>query len=343
MGLYSSYSNLAAYGHTIGFHFGPAVPIALDVGIPSFLILDSLRPTVLLRGVAWTLAAFTVFANGAAGHGDAMSRIVHMMMPAVPILIFEGIRHLGQDETRMEKVRLSRYLVSPVGTARLRVRMIRWEVTSYREALRVESAVLTARSVLVSEYRQESWRRTRGLVPAELRNHLHNGELPMERFFGPDWRLQVREWVCGVLDELDPHRMDRPAEQDQSELDLEPDSDLAEIDPWDRVWDQRDQFVSDRLPRDVVMFAIAAARDYHEQVNRHISGEDLRRKLSIAKTRANTLAALIRRTYESAADHGDPIVDSPPRGRAVSSDPSGPASDPTGLGGLEATETGALS
>jgi hypothetical protein len=59
---------------------------------------------------------------------------------------------------RMEKVRRSRWLLAPMSTARLRRRMILWEITSYRRALELEAERHAELARLEMTYGRD-WRR----------------------------------------------------------------------------------------------------------------------------------------------------------------------------------------
>jgi hypothetical protein len=333
MGYITSFDNLMTYAKKHGFLVAPALPIGLDLGIPALLLLDSLRPSAYLRWSAWGLTAFTVFANAAVTPGGGItSAVLHAVMPAVAVVFFETARHLREDPSRMDRIRFARYAVSPVRTVRLRVRMIRWEVTSYADALRLESAILLARAVLVSEYHQRVWRRTEKLVPVILRHQLDTGQVPHQLFFETDWPAAVRSWVREVLDDLDPHRGTGLLEPERSEPDSILVSDAGAPDPWDLIWDQRDRLVPQGVSGEAFIQAIAIARNHYEQVNRHIGGEKLRGPIFIAKARANTIARVLKTAYESGIDQAvalldpSPTADDAPEWQAETDpDPDGPA------------------
>lgn len=306
MGYTSSFSNLSKYAGLHGYPFPAALPIGLDLGIPALLILDWLRASPFLRTAAWSLAALTVFANGAVAGGTMRDRLLHAALPAIAILIVEAARHLRADPARMDRIRLSRYLVAPVRTLRLRARMVAWEVTSYSEALKLESAILYARAVLAAEYGQRSWRRTRKQVPVILVHELRTGQLPDGLFYG-DWRGAVLSWVRDTLNDLDPHRRPGPAEPDRSELVSEPvPAGVLERDPWDRVWDRLDSLDCDGLTPEQMTIAYAVARRHFDQVGRHIVADKLRGPVGIGKPKALTLATTLRTAYETASDQRSP-------------------------------------
>lgn len=211
MGYAGSFTHLQEYGATHGFPFrGAALPIGLDLGIPALLLLDWLNRSLFLRVGAWSLALWTVFANGAVADGSLTGRLLHATMPAVAIVIVEAARHLRDDPTQMDRIRWSRYLVAPVRTVRIRARMIAWEVTSYTEALRLESAVLYAQAMLTAELGGKSWRQTRKRVPVVLLHSLRTWQMPAGLAYATDWEAAVRDWIRGTLDELNPQLKPKP-------------------------------------------------------------------------------------------------------------------------------------
>lgn len=245
-GYISSFANLSRYASAHGWPHGALLPIGLDLGIPALLILDWLRASVFLRGGAWVLAAGTVAANGAVAGGTPRDRLLHAVMPALAIVIIEAARHLRDDPSRMDRIRASRWLLSPVRTPRLWRRMVLWEITSYSEALARESAILHARTVLAAAYGHRSWRRTRRHVPVSLAHQLATGQLPSTVLYGTDLQTAVRDWIREALAELDPVSVAVP----------EADSEAAEEAWWDRygtgpqeaVWEMVQEALADLTP-----------------------------------------------------------------------------------------------
>lgn len=155
-----------------------AVPVAVDLGIFLFTALDllltrlRLRP-VWLRFVPWGLIACTIYLNiePSLGKGDTRGAVGHMVVPAIWVIAVEvtaGIvrRVAGLTESddarrargRMDRVRLSRWLLAPVSTALLWRRMVLWETRSYREALGRERDRLLARTHLQDTHGPIKWR-----------------------------------------------------------------------------------------------------------------------------------------------------------------------------------------
>ncbi|TQL98840.1 uncharacterized protein DUF2637 [Actinoallomurus bryophytorum] len=149
IGMYVSFQTVYAYVHPWFRDTAWAVPISIDVAILVFSAADLLlsywrmaKPS--MRLIPWGFTAATIWLNWQAG-GPVPIRIAHAAMPALWVLFCEYARHVLAarvglvNGARMEKVRRSRWLLAPVSTARLRRRMILWEITSYRRALELEA------------------------------------------------------------------------------------------------------------------------------------------------------------------------------------------------------------
>ena len=149
IGMYVSFQTVYEYVHPWFRDTAWAVPISIDVAILVFSAADLLlsywrmaKPS--MRMIPWAFTAATVWLNWQAG-GPIPIRIAHATMPALWVLFCEYARHVlaarvGLVEGRhMEKVRGSRWLLAPMSTARMRRRMILWEITSYRRALELEA------------------------------------------------------------------------------------------------------------------------------------------------------------------------------------------------------------
>ncbi len=149
IGMYVSFQTVYEYVHPWFRDTSWAVPISIDVAILVFSAADLLlsywrmaKPS--MRLIPWAFTAATIWLNWQAG-GPIPIRIAHAAMPALWVLFCEYARHVlaarvGLVEgRRMEKVRGSRWLLAPMSTARMRRRMILWEITSYRRALELEA------------------------------------------------------------------------------------------------------------------------------------------------------------------------------------------------------------
>jgi hypothetical protein len=149
MGMYVSFQTVYEYVRPWFRDTAWVVPIAIDVAILVFSAADLLlsywrmaKPS--MRLVPWGFTAATIWLNWQAG-GPLPIRIAHAAMPALWILFCEYARHVLAARVglvsgaRMENVRRARWILAPMSTARLRRRMILWEITSYRRALELEA------------------------------------------------------------------------------------------------------------------------------------------------------------------------------------------------------------
>ncbi len=168
IGMYVSFQTVYEYVHPWFGDTAWAVPIAIDVAILVFSAADLLlsfwrmaKPS--MRLVPWGFTAATIWLNWQAG-GPVPIRIAHAAMPALWVLFCEYARHVLAARVglvtgaRMENVRRSRWLLAPLSTARLRRRMILWEITSYRRALELEAERRTEIARLETRHGR-GWRR----------------------------------------------------------------------------------------------------------------------------------------------------------------------------------------
>ncbi|MFJ7209501.1 DUF2637 domain-containing protein [Streptomyces sp. NPDC098789] len=185
LGLLSSYTALEAKATAWGWEWPWLLPVGIDVAIPAFtgasLIL--IRMGMELRWIRWVprvLTAVTVYLNWNASD-SASGRIGHAALTLLWVVFSEIASHVYATKigavtgkVRMDTVRRSRWLLAPIPTARLRRRMILWEIHSYDEAL--------------TRLQQETWLRARlreefGLLwrwkaPLEQRMALKLGSAP---------------------------------------------------------------------------------------------------------------------------------------------------------------------
>ncbi|MGW2748457.1 DUF2637 domain-containing protein [Streptomyces sp. NPDC001450] len=149
-GSYSAVQHLAL-DHGISPSIARWVPIGVDAGIGAFLCLDlalaMMRlPVPVLRPAAHLLTAATVWFNAAGtwAQGDWTGTGLHAVLPVLFVIGVESGRNAVaqlagiEDGTRMDGVRLSRWLLAPVPTFLLWRRMRLWEITSYTGALKLE-------------------------------------------------------------------------------------------------------------------------------------------------------------------------------------------------------------
>ncbi|MEV2262745.1 DUF2637 domain-containing protein [Streptomyces anulatus] len=146
LGLLSSYTALETKAATWGWDWPWLLPVGIDVAIPAFtganLIL--IRMGMELRWIRWVpraLTAVTVYLNWQASSTPG-GRLGHAALTLLWVIFSEIASHVYgtrigavTGKTRMETVRRSRWILAPIPTARLRRRMILWEITSYQQAL----------------------------------------------------------------------------------------------------------------------------------------------------------------------------------------------------------------
>ncbi|MCX4606967.1 DUF2637 domain-containing protein [Streptomyces mirabilis] len=152
-------------------HFGAFAmifPVGVDAGILVLLALDLLltwlrMPFAMLRQTAWLLTSATIAFNGAAAWPDPIGTGMHAVIPVLFVVVVEAARHaigVAADISaakHMESVRLSRWLLAPVGTFRLWRRMKLWELRSYAEVIALEQERLIERARLRRRYGRK-WR-----------------------------------------------------------------------------------------------------------------------------------------------------------------------------------------
>ena len=185
LGLLSSYTALETKAASWGWDWPWLLPVGIDVAIPAFtganLIL--IRMGMELRWIRWVpraLTAVTVYLNWQAST-TAGGRIGHAALTLLWVIFSEIASHVYgtrigavTGKKRMETVRRSRWILAPIPTARLRRRMILWEITSYEEALTRLQEQTYLRAQLKETY---GWR-WRSKAPLEQRMALKLGEAP---------------------------------------------------------------------------------------------------------------------------------------------------------------------
>ncbi|MGW2742351.1 DUF2637 domain-containing protein [Streptomyces sp. NPDC001450] len=167
IGFIGSYAAVRRLALAKGFgSFAMLFPVGLDCGILVLLALDLLltwlrMPLALLRHIAWMLTAATIAFNGAAAWPDPIGVGMHATIPVLFVAVVEAARHAigtAADITaarHMESVRLSRWLLAPVGTFLLWRRMKLYELRSYEAVIALEQERLIERARLRRRY---GWR-----------------------------------------------------------------------------------------------------------------------------------------------------------------------------------------
>ncbi len=178
VGLALSFDTVSAAGARWGFATPQMLPLAIDLAIPVFTVVNLLliRMDMALgwvRLLPWALTGVTCWLNVAAGH-SLSAKIAHGTMPMLWVALSEVAAHVyaarigAVTGRRMEKIRRSRWLLAPVTTFTLWRRMTLWEITSYTDALARERERQLARADLRTEHgrrwRSKTDRRTRVLL-----------------------------------------------------------------------------------------------------------------------------------------------------------------------------------
>jgi hypothetical protein len=168
LGFAISFSSVA---HAAASSFGkwaPAVPIGTDLAIAVFsgadLVLARLdmRPR-WVRLLPWSLTSATVYLN-VSGQATMFGRIAHAVFPSLWVVAVALASHVIRVRahlatgTAMDPVPAIRWLLAPVSTARLKRRMILWEIRSYTAALERERERVLALTALQDTYGAIAWR-----------------------------------------------------------------------------------------------------------------------------------------------------------------------------------------
>ena len=148
------------------------VPTGIDLGIFVFSALDIVLAIldmriVWLRLVPWALTAVTIQLNIADQTGQpaltGFDKLAHGVLPAMWALSVEVGAHVVRKRARltnakrMDRVRVSRWLLAPVPTLGLWRRMVLWEERSYPAALARERTRVLAKTDLQDRYGR-AWR-----------------------------------------------------------------------------------------------------------------------------------------------------------------------------------------
>jgi hypothetical protein len=168
IGLVNSFHSVAAAAESSFGRLAFTVPLAIDIGILVFSALDLVLAKLdmriaWLRLLPWSLVAVTIYLNVEA-ESTWFGRIAHAVLPglwvvAVEVGTYAVRRWVGlSSPSRMDRIRVSRWLLAPVPTLGLWRRMVLWEVRSYPDALARERDRLLAKTRLQDTYGRFSWR-----------------------------------------------------------------------------------------------------------------------------------------------------------------------------------------
>jgi hypothetical protein len=143
------------------------VPTGIDLGIFVFSALDIVLAIlnmriVWLRLIPWALTAVTIQLNIADQTGQppltGFDKLAHGVLPAMWALSVEVGAHVVRKRAqltsakRMDRVRLSRWLLAPLPTLGLWRRMVLWEERSYPAALARERSRVLAKTDMQDRY-----------------------------------------------------------------------------------------------------------------------------------------------------------------------------------------------
>ncbi|MGW4086988.1 DUF2637 domain-containing protein [Streptomyces sp. NPDC004822] len=182
LGFYASFDAVSAKAAQWGFDEPWVLPTAIDSAIPVFTgaYLFLIRMDMRLwwaRLVPWALSLITCALNVAAGN-SLWSKVAHGAMSLLWVAVSEIAAHtyavrIGAAtgrRRRMDKVRWSRWLLSPLPTFLLWRRMKLWEQRSYDQVLKLEQERLIYQSKLRGRFGR-AWRRkapVESLMPLRL-------------------------------------------------------------------------------------------------------------------------------------------------------------------------------
>ncbi|MEU5880876.1 DUF2637 domain-containing protein [Spirillospora sp. NPDC047279] len=164
--------------------FAWTVPLGIDLGIAIFAALDIVLARLdmrvrWLRLIPWTLTAATVYLN-VAEETTLFGAVAHAVLPCLWVVAVEVGSHVVRIRagieagTRMDGIRVSRWVLAPWPTLKLWRRMVLWEIRSYPEALGRERDRVLALTDLQDTYGRWAWRRK---APRRVRAMYRLGEL----------------------------------------------------------------------------------------------------------------------------------------------------------------------
>jgi uncharacterized membrane protein YgcG len=205
-GLWLSLSNLTQAAALHGWHPPWLLAVMIDLGVPTYVIVDHLLVilgcrSLLPRLAAWSFAGITVALNGAVSSDTAtLWRVVHMLAPAAWVLGIETLRLLwralrkGPGATR-DRAPFSGWLADLPRTVRLtRRRLARglgWAAVCKLEDARLLVADLAAARTDTGQPVPAAITRTvtTGWLPADLATAVTTG--PAE-----NWEPLVTGWAA---------------------------------------------------------------------------------------------------------------------------------------------------
>lgn len=219
-GYITNFAGLTDYAEKKHWSVPEALPVGLDVAIPTLLMFDYVATVQgarfpFLRWCAWGLTAFTVFAGATAAtppEQDMEWSTVALkgIMPVLGVIMVEFARlwalHKRNllEKTDRDSIPLARWIAAPWPTLLMKRQMVLWNETSYPRAIAREAALLYSQSLLETKYGGD-WKKT---APVSLRYRLKRGQLPSKvvaaikssvEHNNEDWQPAVENWIKADL------------------------------------------------------------------------------------------------------------------------------------------------
>ncbi|MFG2408732.1 DUF2637 domain-containing protein [Streptomyces brevispora] len=189
LGFYASFDAVSTKAAQWGFTEPWVLPTAIDSAVPVFtgaylLLIRMDMPLAWARLVPWALSLTTCALNVAAGN-TLWSKVAHGAMSLLWVAVSEIAAHVYAvrigavtgRRRRLDKVRWSRWLLSPLPTFRLWRRMKLWELASYDTVLKLEQDRLVYQAKLQGKFGR-NWRK-KAPVEAVLPLRLARNGIPL--------------------------------------------------------------------------------------------------------------------------------------------------------------------
>lgn len=186
-GFWLSYQNLSQAAAHHGWHTPWALPLIIDAGIPTYIIIDYLLVALgcrswLARSIAWLFALLTVYLNGAVTPATSLQwRVAAMAAPSAWVLGIEVIRLLWRvlakgEVARREGIPVERWLANPFTAAMLARRKALLGVGPWALMNAIEDARVFLRDAVAAVRRK----RPDLPVPLSVSRAMRTGRFPGE-------------------------------------------------------------------------------------------------------------------------------------------------------------------
>jgi hypothetical protein len=244
LGFWSSWGNLSAGAAAHGWAESWHLPATLDCAVVAFVLLDQIAVSVFgvrsrpLRWTAWAIAGFSVWANFGLASGDLTWRVIFAAMPALWVAGVEALRLFWRLLRRSadpvpDSIPAGRWLADPLGTLRMRRRMLLQGITSYAEALAVQRACLLARDLVTAS---PGWDES----PALLRRQIGTWDVPapvlaairsaLSHGSVPDLEPVVIGWTSADLTRTERHAVSLTSARTAAGREASPEPDQPAVD-----------------------------------------------------------------------------------------------------------------